>query len=276
MGGMKNAPVLLAALLSLLPPARAEPAPQVLKWGNLTVTVTPRPAENFEAEARAVVKNGTRTVLTVKGWNVAAELQPLRPGGLPELVLSTYSGGAHCCVTYYAFTQDTGSVENLAIIEGGNYGVRFMDLNGDGTKELLFASDTLAYYDWSFATSPALLTVLGWDGVRLADRTRAYAYIPAQEAGRNLRDLLNGLGSLSAEELRARLGGYYANMILAGQGTQAEQVLRAQVFTKSAPLRDWFRQHRTGLINATYAQPEGRMQAVNSPTYPLPSPQEGQ
>lgn len=257
----------LAGLLALLSCAQAE----TLKWGNLTVTVTPRPAENYDAEARAAVKNGARTVLTVQGWNVAAELQPLRPGGLPELVLSTFSGGAHCCVTYYVFTQDTGGVENLAIIEGGNYGVRFTDLNRDGTKELVFASDNLAYYDWSFAASPALLTVLGWDGLRLADRTRAYAYVPAQEAARNLRDLLGGLGRPDAfpEELRARLGGYYANMILAGQGRQAEEVLRTQVFTKSAPLRDWFRKHRTGLINATYAQPEGRVQAVNSTSYPL-------
>lgn len=270
---MKNCLCLaLAGLLALLSPAQAEE----LKWGALTVTVTPRSSENYDAEARAVVKNGSRTVLTVKGWNVAAELQPLRPGGLPELVLSTFSGGAHCCVTSYVFTQDTGSVENLAIIEGGNYGVRFTDLNGDGTKELVFASDSLAYYDWSFAVSPALLTVLGWDGVRLADRTRAYAYVPLQEAARNLRDLLGGLGKSGAfpEELRARLGGYYANMILAGQGRQAEEVLRTQVFTKSAPLRDWFRQHRTGLINATYAQPEGRVQAVNSTAYPLKTPEQ--
>ncbi|WP_034383206.1 hypothetical protein [Deinococcus sp. YIM 77859] len=262
--------LVLAGLLALLSPARAE----VLRWGKLTVTVTPRPSQNGDAEARATVKNGSRTVLTVKGWNVAAELQPLRPGGQPELVLSTFSGGAHCCSTSYIFTQDTGSVENLAIIEGGNYGVRFTDLNGDGTKELVLASDSLASYDWSFAVSPALLTVLGWDGVRLADRTRAYASLPAQEATRNLRDLLGSLGKPGAfpEELRARLGGYYANMILAGQGVQAEEVLRTRVFTKSPALRDWFRQHRTGLINATYAQPEGRLQAVGGTSYPLPQP----
>ncbi|EYB68194.1 hypothetical protein DEIPH_ctg025orf0027 [Deinococcus phoenicis] len=271
---MKRPLLLLPVLLALLPAANA--APQPLKWGNLTVTVTPRPAENFDAEAQATVKNGTRTVLTVKGWNVSAELQPLRPGGLPELVLTGYSGGAHCCSTYYVFTQDTGSVENLAVIEAGNYGLRFTDLNGDGTKELLLASDTLAYYDWSYAVSPALLTVLGWDGVRLADRTRAYAYVPAQEAARNLRELLAGLqqSGTAQDILKAQLGGYYANMLLAGQGTQAEQMLRTQVFTKSAPLRDWFRQHRTGLINAAYAQPEGRVQAVDSATYPLKGPNE--
>ncbi|GAA5511861.1 hypothetical protein Dcar01_00575 [Deinococcus carri] len=263
--------LVLAGLL-LLSSAQAE----VLKWGNLTVTVTPRPEGNYDAEAQAVVKNGSRTVLTVRGWNVAAELQPLRPGGLPELVLTTFSGGAHCCSVNYVFTQDGGRVENLAILDSGNYGVQFADLNGDGTKELLFASDSLAYYDWSYAASPALRTVLGWDGVRLADRTRAYAYVPAQEAARNLRDLLGTLGQPDAfpDDLKARLGGYYANMILAGQGVQAEAVLRAQVFPKSPALHDWFRQNRTGLIDATYAQPEGRVRAVNSTTYPLKDPNE--
>lgn len=261
----------LAGLLTLLSPAHAE----ALRWGTLTVTVTPRPEGKIEGEARAVVRNGSRIALTVSGWNVAAEVQPLRPGGLPELVLTTFSGGAHCCSVYYAFTQDAGRVENLAIIDGGNYGLRFVDLNRDGTKELLFASDRLAYYDWPYAVSPALLTVLAWDGVRLADRTRAYAYVPAQEAARNLGDLLAGLGKDDdLTNLKARLGGYYANMILAGQGTQAEEVLRTRVFPNSPALRDWFRQHRPSLIDATYAPAEGRVRVAESPTYPLKEPEQ--
>ncbi|BDP42287.1 hypothetical protein DAETH_22560 [Deinococcus aetherius] len=278
MAGMTRARVFLLVLLSLLPFAGAQEAPRTLTWGPMTVTVTPRPqnASNPEAQARAVVRQGARTVLAVTGWDVKAEFQPLRPGGEPELVLTAFSGGAHCCFTTYVFTRDTGPVENLGIIDGGDYGLRFADLNGDGTREIILGSNTLAYYDWSFAESPFLLTVFGWDGVRLADRTRAYPYVPAQEAARNLRELLNGLKAPPTADdpsnLKARLGGYYANMILAGQGTRAEAVLAAQVFTKSPALRDWFRQHRTGLINATYAQPEGRLQVVNSDRYPLRRP----
>lgn len=193
-------------------------------------------------------------------------------------MLTAHSGGAHCCSTTYVFTQDMSRVENLAIIDGGDFGTLFNDLNRDGTKEVLLYSNSLAYYDWPFAATPALLTVLGWDGVRLADRTRAYAYVPAGAAAGYLRELQDGLRGLPSPEardltfLKSRLGGYYANMILAGQGVQAEAVLAAQAFPGSAALRDWFRQHRTGLINATYGQPEGRVQAVDSATYPLPEP----
>ncbi|WP_216319483.1 hypothetical protein [Deinococcus aestuarii] len=277
---MTRARAFLTVVLSLLPLAGAQEGPRTLTWGPMTVTVTPRPAGTLDADAqaRAVVRNGARTVLTVSGWDVRAELQPLRPGGSPELVLTAFSGGAHCCFTNYVFTQDTGRVENLAIIDGGDFGTLFSDLNRDGTKEVLLYSNTLAYYDWPFAATPALLTVLGWDGVRLADRTRAYAYVPAQEAARLLRELQDGLQGLPSPEardltlLKSRLGGYYTNMILAGQSTRAEAVLTSQVFPNSAPLRDWFREHRTGLINATYGQPEGRVQAVNSTTYPLKEP----
>ncbi|WP_188902566.1 hypothetical protein [Deinococcus aerophilus] len=271
---MKRSLLPLAAVLSalLLTPA-AGAAPTPLKWGALTVTVTPRPAGNFEAQARAVVRNGARTVLTVTDWDIEATLQPIRPGGLPELVLSAFSGGAHCCFTQYVFTQDGGRVENLAVFDAADDPGRWTDLNGDGTREFVWGSNTLTYYDWSFAESPFPLTVLGWDGVRLADRTRAYAYVPGQEAARELKVVLDGLAEgQGTDALKPRLSGYYANMILAGRGAEAERVLAAQVFARAPGLRAWFTAHRTDLINATYAQPEGRVRAVNSSSYPVREP----
>ncbi|CAM3199110.1 hypothetical protein DEDE109153_03165 [Deinococcus deserti] len=266
-------PSLAFACLVLLSPAPLAQAqqPQVLKWGTLTVQVSPRD-DARNTEAVAVVRNGTRTVLKVTGWSLTAELQPLRPGGRPELVISDFSGGAHCCQTVYLFTQDTGPVRNLGILDGGNYGATFTDLNRDGLKEILFASDVLAYYDWSYAVSPSLNTVLGWDGVRLADRTRAYSYVPAQEGARNLTDLKAMLKQPQPDVpfLRARVGGYYGNMILAGRGLEAEQVLTREIFSRSAALKHWFAQHRSGLIDATYAQPEGRIRVMEGQLYPIP------
>ncbi|MFC4639414.1 hypothetical protein [Deinococcus hohokamensis] len=261
-------PLALAGGL-LIPGAQAQtPRAQHLTWGALRVQLTPR-NEQTGQPATAVVRNGARTVLTVSGWSLAAELQPLRPGGLPELVISEFTGGAHCCQMVYLFTQDGGPVRNLGILDGGNYGVRFQDLNRDGTQEIVLGSDTLAYYDWPYVTSPSLSTVLGWDGVRLADRTRAYAFVPAQEAARNLGALLADLDRPQGgpEVQRAQLSGYYANMILAGRGAEAEAVLAREVFARSAPLRRWFEANRGALINATYAQPEGRLRVDDRSQY---------
>ncbi|GAA4004285.1 hypothetical protein GCM10022631_14040 [Deinococcus rubellus] len=56
-------------------------------------------------------------VQKVNGSFVNAELQPLRPGGLPELVISSFSGGAHCCTTDLIYTQDDGQLENLGVLD---------------------------------------------------------------------------------------------------------------------------------------------------------------
>ncbi|ADV67882.1 hypothetical protein [Deinococcus maricopensis] len=257
----------LAILTLLLGGASAANSTAPLAWGPYTVTVTPR-TDAANSTARAVVRRGNDVVFTATGWNIEAFLEPLRPGGLPELVLTGFSGGAHCCSTYAIFTADTGTPTNLAVIWGGNYGGRFVDLNGDGNREMILGIDSLAYYDYSYAGSPSLLTVLGWDGVRLADRTRAYAYVPAQNAARDLARLNPKTGA-DDENNRSALSGYFGNMILAGRGPEAEQLLNTRVFPAAPSLRTWFTAHRSDLINATYAQPEGRVRVEQRKTYNL-------
>lgn len=215
-----------------------------------------------------------QTRLSLQGWDVSAQLLALRPGGLPELVLSVYSGGAHCCTTYLMYTQDSGSLQNIGVLDGSNYGVSFVDLNHDGTRELIVGGDSLAYYDWSYAASPSLNTVLGWDGLQLADRTRFYAYVPGQEAARNWERLQAQLKLGSAgdwDSTKASLGGYFGNMILAGRGLEAQDKLMA-VWAQSPRLKGWFEAHRADLISATYAQPESRLHLDDSPTPKIGQP----
>ncbi|MFC4453216.1 hypothetical protein [Deinococcus sonorensis] len=260
---------LLLAPLSLAQPAA--PAP-LTHWGRYTLQFTPRPSpDDGTGTARLTLRDGTRTVLTVSEWDVQAELQPLRPGGQPELVVTAYSGGAHCCFTYLMYTQDQGALENLGVLNGTNYGARFADLNGDGTREIIVGLDNLAYYDWSFAGSPGMQAVLGWDGVRLADRTRAYPYVPAQEAARNLERLRNNLADPTLEGLEglaASASGYLDNMLLAGRGVEAERLLQTQIFPKSPALQRWFAAHRGDVIGAIYGQPEARLSILTGPVWP--------
>ncbi|WP_425146040.1 FG-GAP repeat domain-containing protein [Deinococcus sp.] len=268
--------LLLPALALLISSALAQSDPPPVKsWGRYTLQYTPRNEARTYIPAQVLLKQGTRTLLTASDDTIRTELQPLRPGGLPELVITLYSGGAHCCTTTLIYTQDNGRLENIGVLEQGNYPARYADLNGDGTKEVVVYSDGLAYYDWSFASSPALGTVLGWDGLRLADRTRAYAYLPGQLAVSYFKELLNELKTAAADDEgpRAELSGYYGNMILAGRGLDAERVLRSQVFSKSPTLAAWFSAHRGDLIGASYAQPEGRLSIFSGAVYPPPDQQ---
>ncbi len=258
----------LAALTLGTASAQAD-QPQTLRWGAYSVTVTPRPQNDYDKQATAVIRQGGKTLVTVSDWNVSASLKPLRPGGQPELVLEAFSGGAHCCTTYYAFTQDDGAPRNLFILDAGNYGANFTDLNGDGTLELVFSSDAFAYYDYSYAASPDVRYVLGWDGVRVADLTRRYAFVPEQDAARYLKELTRPLGKDEDpnETPRAALVGYYANRVVAGNGAAAEQALRG-VLAKQPALRSWFTAHRSDILSTLYGDPGGRLSISDARALP--------
>ena len=274
--------VLLAGLLLLTAlPAGAQDAPPLPRtWGRYTLALSPRTQPTDDAPTQTLtVLDGRKVVQRVTAESVSAELQPLRPGGLPELVVSAYSGGAHCCTTTLIYTQDSlssqnnGRPENIGVLDLGNFGVDFQDLNGDGTRELIVYSDNLAYYDWSYAATPALKTVLGWDGLRLADRTRFYPYVPAQEAARNLKEAQDMFAPDTFENLKADVAAYFGNMILAGRGSEAEAYVKAQLLPRSAALKNWWPAHRGDLIGFTYGQPEARLSIDVSPSWPKPDPQ---
>ncbi len=267
--------ILPAMLLLTSLPAGAQDAPPLPNtWGRYTLKLSPRIQPTDDAPSQTLtVLDGSRVVQRVTAESVSAELHPLRPGGLPELVVSAYSGGAHCCTTYLMYTQDAGRLDNIGVLDMGNYGVNFYDLNGDGTRELIVYSDNMAYYDWSFAASLAFKTVLGWDGLRLADRTRFYSYVPAQEADRNLKDAQDMFGAEDFESLKSGVSAYFGNMVLAGRGREAEALVTGQLFPRSAALKAWWPLHRSDLIGMTYGQPEARLSIDTSPVWPTLDPQ---
>ncbi|WP_407570674.1 hypothetical protein [Deinococcus altitudinis] len=267
--------LLLSAAFTLSAPAAAQATtpPPPKTWGRYTLKLSPSPTGDNQVSSQTLtLLDGTKAVLKVNGFFVSAELQFLRPGGLPELVVSSFSGGAHCCTTYLIYTQDNGRLENMGILDMGNYGVGFQDLNGDGNKEVIVQSDNLAYYDWSYAESADLKTVLGWDGLRLADRTRFYSYLPAQNAAYYLKQAreVPTADATYFDGLKSMVSGYFGNMILAGKGVEAEKLITEQFFPKSPLLKAWWPKHRNELIGLTYGQPEGRITVSNTAVWPMP------
>ena len=272
---------LLTLLLAVIGPhAAAQPLPaSTLHWGELSVTVGER-APSQSVPVSAQIRLGNEVLLTLRDWSVTASLEPLRPGGLPELVLAANSGGAHCCTTYYVFTQDAdtpqagrgqyprpGALHNLFVLAGGNYGARFVDLNHDGTKEVLLGSDTFAYYDYSFAVSPGVNYVLGWDGARVADLTRRYAWVPKQNARRYQGQLIEALRSGDEQLQKASLVGYFANNVVAGDGAAALENLHDNLFTYTV-LKAWFDAHESAILSALYGDPGARLSITDAKSLP--------
>ncbi|MBI4824863.1 MAG: hypothetical protein HY807_00370 [Nitrospirae bacterium] len=75
--------------------------------------------------------------------------------GEPNLVINEWSGGAHCCYTFHVF-EIGQKFKKIATLDAGHNGLsHFEDLRGD--KKLVFVTNdwTFAYWNTSFAGSPA-------------------------------------------------------------------------------------------------------------------------
>jgi hypothetical protein len=80
--------------------------------------------------------------------------------GLPDLVISHWAGGAHCCLELYVF--ELGQVfRRIGQLNAGHSDrSHFEDLDGDGKLEFLTNDWTFAYWKTSFAASPAPPVIL--------------------------------------------------------------------------------------------------------------------
>src|SRR5690349_18641203 len=72
--------------------------------GNFVLRLTPIDIESTGDGCRAkLIDSNKKTVYSVKDWDLTVVLsgQDVNGDGTPDIVLEGYSGGAHCCWTYY-------------------------------------------------------------------------------------------------------------------------------------------------------------------------------
>ncbi len=181
--------------LALLAPAACargpavQPAPDAtdtrLRHGAYTVEIQRDDSGGAQA---AVIRRGRERVWEGTGFRftfgeapgadeadraaLAPAVRDLTGDGVPELVLSDWSGGAHCCFTYYVFSLGPRlAVLDTIPLEHSDQ-ARFEDRDGDGAHELRTRDWTFAYWNTSFNGSPApeVVLELGDRGYRLAER----------------------------------------------------------------------------------------------------------
>lgn len=236
--------LLLAASAPAAPPPKydEEKLPYRVQWGSYTLLVEKAGKEGFAPERARILDEGGKLLREIRDQRITGiEFPEMNGGGTPELAVEAYSGGAHCCSTQYYFTQD-GGLKNLLIFDGRNYGVsELKDLNGDGRVEVIADSDVLAYWHGlSFAGSPSITMVIGWDGSRYVDQTRRYPERSRKEAGQYRSEFLKVLkskGEGAEDGRRAAAIGYYCNSLAIGEGPAARAWLLARMPTAT---RRWF------------------------------------
>lgn len=144
-------------------------------------------ADDRECQAAVITSEG-KTIFAATSWMIAvheATGSDINGDGQPEVVFEGYSGGAHCCWTYWIVSLENppglvAEIHNKAVL-------RFRDIDSDGRLEIEGADGAFDYFDGlCHACSPFPRVVLDLQGDNLADMTKAL-WTPENE--KSLRDL---------------------------------------------------------------------------------------
>lgn len=86
--------------------------------------------------------------------------------GTPDLAIEVFSGGAHCCFGYYAFSLGK-PFQKMVYMDDIDAQFEVKDMDGDKIYEYTGCDDTFAYWNSGFAGSPMPKVILRYEGDRL-------------------------------------------------------------------------------------------------------------
>jgi hypothetical protein len=179
-----------------------------------------------DAAAEPPVPAEPRVVATLEGPSagvsnppVSIQIAELDPSNaFPEVVVSFFTGGAHCCSATHVVTGNADGSEwttlDVGEFDGGP--MLALDLDGDGTFEFETRDNAFLYAFACYACSEAPLQVLALEDGKIKDVSAAPRFKPAHAAW--LRNMIVGVPE---EEVNGFLAGYVAQKIRLGEGKQA-------------------------------------------------------
>jgi hypothetical protein len=103
----------------------------------------------------------------------ALAIHDLDGDGEPEILVDTFTGGAHCCSTGVIFWSD-GTTYQHNVHFYGDSDYQLKDYNGDGNPEFLTDDDRFAYVFSAYAFSYRPVMLLDWQGHKLVDVTNSF------------------------------------------------------------------------------------------------------
>jgi hypothetical protein len=134
--------------------------------------------------------------------------------GEPEVLVDTFSGGAHCCVTARLLTWN-GTGYTPKDISYGDVGYTLKDADGDGRPELVGYDPRFSAVFTAFAASAFPPQVLQVTAGTTVDVTRAFPGVIRADAKLRLRDLRK---AKRRDDVRGVLAAYVADEYLLGKG----------------------------------------------------------
>jgi hypothetical protein len=143
----------------------------------------------------------------------------------PEVVVSFYTGGAHCCsdTSVVTATPDGSNWTTVALGEFDGEPLLATDVNGDGRYEFMIRDNAFLYAFACYACSEAPLNLLAIDNGGVKDVTREERFTPAHAAW--LKSMTNNVPDGS--DVNGFLAGYVGEKILLGEGKSAWETMLA-------------------------------------------------
>lgn len=142
----------------------------------------------------------TDKILAVNLGHVS--LQDINNNGTPEVIVSGFSGGAHCCTTHNVYSWNGNDFDKISIGREQLGGGTFKDINGDGKLEYLTLAQPFFYAFSSFAGSVPPSRILSFQDGEFQDVSREHPeqlrsvawqmYLALQERNHEVNGVLAG------------------------------------------------------------------------------------
>jgi hypothetical protein len=145
--------------------------------------------------------------------------------GEPEVLVDTFTNGAHCCALTEILRFD-GTTYTPFEASWGNVGYDLKDLDNDGRPEFVTADDAFSYAFSSFAGSYHPPLVLDYDATAKGSFSDVTRRFPAL-ARKNAKDALHTLARARRQhfETLGPVAAYVADLYLLGRGREVRPYL---------------------------------------------------
>ena len=205
-----------------------------------TLTYKERTSEDGEkafAPIVTIVAGGEQTatlegpVIGLRNPPVAVQIAEIDPANkTPEVVVSFFTGGAHCCSDTKVLTQaKDGSVwKTVELGEFDGVPMFATDPAGDGRYVFQTRDNAFLYAFGCYACSVAPLKILTVDNAEVRDVSTQSKFLPAHKA--YLRSMIEDVPSA---DVNGFLAGYVAEKIRLGEGKQGWDIMLAHYDKKS-------------------------------------------
>ena len=119
-----------------------------------------------------IEKKGMESILIESAFEIVTLIDAdINGDGFPDVIIETYSGGAHCCFSTQVYSLGEKPILILKKPES-NISGEFEDLDDDGIYEYITADDIFAYEYCPFVSSPIVKVIMAYD-------EQAGRYLPA-------------------------------------------------------------------------------------------------